>query len=230
MHSPQGAGGAPSGPARGSAWNDVTEERVVINGHPLAVVRPRDSAALIDEERFARDEFLPYWAELWPSALALAAAVEGMGATLAGLRVVELGCGLGLPSIVAARHGASVLATDWAAEALPFVTVNADRNDVEVAVLECGWADPAPIIEKGPYDVVVASDVLYERINVPLLVQLLPQLVAPREGFALVADPGRPALPAFRDAIREAGWAETPVGPGGGVTVLRLVPPDGRRP
>src|SRR5205085_7908035 len=74
----------------------------------LELQRPRDPEALLSEEEFARDEFLPYWAELWPSALELAAVVEAR--ELRGMRVLELGCGLGVPSLVAARAGALVLA------------------------------------------------------------------------------------------------------------------------
>ena len=59
---------------------------------------------------------MPYWAELWPSGLALADYVATLD--LAGRRVLELGCGLALPSFAAALGGADVLATDWAPEAL----------------------------------------------------------------------------------------------------------------
>ena len=69
----------------------------------LSLLRPPEPEALIDEEAFADDEFMPYWAELWPSGLALA---QALPARLAGLRVVELGCGLGVPSLVAAARGA----------------------------------------------------------------------------------------------------------------------------
>ena len=81
----------------------------------LSLVRPSSPEALLDEEAFAHDEFLPYWAELWPAASALAAALPD---DLSGLRVVELGCGLGVPSLVAAHRGADVVATDWAADAI----------------------------------------------------------------------------------------------------------------
>jgi predicted nicotinamide N-methyase len=74
------------------------------------MVRPPDAEALIDEDAFARDEFLPYWAELWPSARVLAGYVAEL--PLAGTRAVELGCGVGLPSLVVALAGADVVATD----------------------------------------------------------------------------------------------------------------------
>src|SRR3954451_7345249 len=97
---------------------DLVEEVVLLGppGAELSVLRPRDSEALLDEHAFEDDEFLPYWAELWPSGVARARHVAPRA--LRGARVVELGCGLGLPSLAAARAGGRVLATDWAAPAL----------------------------------------------------------------------------------------------------------------
>src|SRR5205807_7139673 len=102
-------------PRRVSA-TDVVEEIVEVGGRRLSLLRPRDAEALLDEEAFEHEEFLPYWAELWPAAVALARAVAGLA--LDGLRVLELGCGLALPSVVAALGGADVLATDWSPDAL----------------------------------------------------------------------------------------------------------------
>src|SRR3954447_15963288 len=97
-------------------------------GRDLTIVRPRDSEALLDEDAFADDEFIPYWADLWPSAELLARTV--IGRALRGARVLELGCGLGLPSVAAALAGGRVLASDWAAEAVEAARANAARNDV----------------------------------------------------------------------------------------------------
>ena len=95
---------------------DLVEEVVAVDGRDLRLLRPRDSEALLDEEAFEREEFLPYWAELWPSSLALARAIAGRA--LRGARTLELGCGLGLPSIAAALAGGRVLATDWSTGAV----------------------------------------------------------------------------------------------------------------
>src|SRR6476661_8645367 len=103
---------------------DLVEDEV----RGLRLLRPRQAESLISEEKFARDEFLPYWAELWPSALALADVVASRD--VRGLDVLELGCGLGVPSLVAARGGARVLATDWAEDALALLRANAARNGV----------------------------------------------------------------------------------------------------
>src|SRR3954469_19171648 len=110
---------------------DLVEEIVPVGVGELRVLRPRDSEELLDEEAFEHEEFLPYWAELWPSALALAKAVSAR--SLGGRRVLELGCGLGLVSIAAALAGARVLATDWSDDALRFTVANAARNQATVA-------------------------------------------------------------------------------------------------
>ena len=81
----------------------MREERIVIAGRELLIARPDDPESLIDEQRFEEDEFLPYWAELWPSGVALAGYVATLD--LAGRRVLELGCGLALPSFAAALAG-----------------------------------------------------------------------------------------------------------------------------
>jgi predicted nicotinamide N-methyase len=179
---------------------EIIETTVGLPGRGLTILRPRDSEALLDEEAFERNEFLPYWAELWPSGLALARVVAARD--LRNRRVIELGCGLALPSIVAALGGAHVLATDWSADALVLAATNAHRNGAELEVAVCSWAAPDPIVDLGPWDLVLASDVLYERQNVELLLGLLPRLA----GEVLLADPGRPAAKPFLEQAARDGW------------------------
>jgi predicted nicotinamide N-methyase len=176
---------------------EVVEETVTVAERELRIVRPRDAEALLDEEAFEHEEFLPYWAELWPSALRLATAVAERD--LQGVRTIELGCGLAVPSVAAALAGAEALATDWSEDALAFAARNASLNGAAVETLLCSWAAPQPLLERGPFDLGLASDVLYERRNVEPLLELLPLLA--RE--VLLADPGRPALPEFLE--RAAG-------------------------
>jgi predicted nicotinamide N-methyase len=158
----------------------------------LSLLRPRSPDDLLDEDAFADDEFLPYWAELWPAATALASALPDV----AGRRVVELGCGLGVPSLVAAARGADVTATDWAADAIDLLRVNAARNSLELRCEVRDWREPWG--ER--FDLVLAADVLYERRNVePLLARL--RELAPR---ALVGLAGRPYEDAFLAALEGA--------------------------
>jgi predicted nicotinamide N-methyase len=169
----------------------------------VELMRPPDAEALISEESFDHEEFLPYWAELWASAVALAHDVSMRA--LSGRPTLELGCGLGLPSIAAARAGGRVLATDWSPDAVLATSANAERNGVEVETMECSWAEPDPIVERGPWPLVLASDVLYERRNVELLLDLLPRLVD-ETGLVLLADPGRVPAERFLAAASEQGW------------------------
>jgi predicted nicotinamide N-methyase len=175
---------------------DLVEEVVPIGGRDLRLLRPRDAEALLDEQAFEREEFLPYWAELWPSSLALARAVAVRA--LRGARTLELGCGLGLPSIAAALAGGRVLATDWSPEAIAMTAENAERNGAVIETLVCSWTEPQPLVAKAPWDLVLASDVLYEARNGDVLLELLPRLGAE----VWLADPGRPPAARFLELAR----------------------------
>jgi len=192
-------------------------------------VRPRDSEALLDEDAFEREEFLPYWAQLWPSAVALAGAVWARAPREA--RTLELGCGLGLPSIAAAMAGGRVLATDWSADAVAFTAANAARNGVALSTAVCSWTEPGPFVDRAPWDLVLAADVLYEQRNVQPLLELLPRLVG-GAGEVWVADPGRAAAAAFlagASAVWEVRSAADALLPGGAVHRLRRRRPTASR-
>ena len=178
-------------------------ERIALPGGEVELMRPPDAEALISEESFEHEEFLPYWAELWASAVALAHDVSMRA--LSGRPTLELGCGLGLPSIAAARAGGRVLATDWSPDAVRATAANAEQNEAQVETMECSWAEPDAIVERGPWPLVLASDVLYERRNVELLLDLLPRLVD-ETGLVLLADPGRVPAERFLAAAPERGW------------------------
>jgi predicted nicotinamide N-methyase len=163
-----------------TSLTELREEIVRVGEIELSLLRPAAPDDLLDEEAFAHDEFLPYWAELWPAASALAAALP----ELAGLRVVELGCGLGLPALVAAARGADVTATDWAEDAVELLRENAARNGLVLRAEVRDWRDPWP----ARFDVALAADVLYEQRNVEPLLERLREL-APT---AYVGLAGRP--------------------------------------
>jgi predicted nicotinamide N-methyase len=179
---------------------DAVEELIPLPGGEVALTRPRDAEALLSEEQFEHEEFLPYWAELWSSGVALAHHVSRR--SLRGERVLELGCGLGLPSIAAAMAGGRVLATDWSPDAVRATEENARRNGVELETAVVAWGSPEAIVERAPWRYVLASDVLYERRNVELLLDLLPRLVN-RGGEVLIADPSRSAAERFLELAPE---------------------------
>ena len=187
--------------------DEITEVVVLGADRELIVRRPRDADALIDERAFADDEFLPYWAELWPSGVGLARAIADRA--WGGAPVVELGCGLGLPSVAAALGGARVLASDWSADALVAVEQAAVDNGTQVETLCADWAAPDELIARGPFRAVLAADVLYEARNIPLLLDLIPRLLGPG-GELWLADPGRASADPFLAATD--GWERRTTG------------------
>jgi predicted nicotinamide N-methyase len=182
---------------------ELVEESVPVGGRALSILRPRDSEELLDEEAFEREEYLPYWAELWPSGVALARAVASR--SLGGVRVLELGCGLGVPSIAAALAGARVLATDWSPDAVAVTALNAERNGAALETAVADWSSPDGLVAGAPWPLVLAADVLYERRNGEILLELLPRLVDERSDL-LLADPQRPHAEAFLAAAANDGW------------------------
>src|SRR5581483_6569506 len=184
----------------GAATPSLVEEVVGLRGRELAILRPRDSEELLDEAAFEHEEFLPYWAELWPSSLALARLIDGRSFRAA--RVVEVGCGLAIPSIVAALGGARVLATDWSPGAIELAAENAARNGAAIETAVVSWARPGMLVGRSPWSVGLAPDALYERRNFDQLLALLPRLPAARTEV-LLADPGRPPAKAFFEAAAD---------------------------
>lgn len=191
-------------PALGEALNSryATRERIVpLVAGALTLRHPADAEALISEDDFARDERLPYWADLWPSARVLADALSARGVGRG--RLLELGCGAGLVAAAAARLGWDVTATDYYEDATHFARWNAWVNSGrEIAVATVDWRALPP--DLGTFDAVVASDVLYERPYGPLVARALRATLA-RGGVGLVADPGRVGAEGFVAACEALG-------------------------
>jgi predicted nicotinamide N-methyase len=179
---------------------DVTVRRIALPGGEVIVVEPADWEALRHAEGGAGRP-IPYWARLWPSGEQLARAVAA-DPPAAGTRVLELGCGLALPSIAAARAEATVLATDGASDAVAFAAHALALNELEADVAHVDWAEQGDALaDLGPWDLVLAADVLYTRENVTMLLELLPRLLTPR-GELRLADPRRAGARDFLAAAR----------------------------
>lgn len=194
-------------------------------GFRLTVELPESSEALIDEAKFGRDERLPYWAELWPAARALARHLVDEPAEALRAPAIELGCGLGLPALVLQSRGIETIATDYYDEALAFVRHNAAFNGIPPPdTMLVDWRSP-PDMPRFP--LVIGADLLYEKRNAEGLATLLPHLIAPG-GRVLIADPGRVYAAGFLDRMRDLGWRvdevavipeDAPAAPGRTVTV-----------
>ena len=182
---------------------DIVTVDVGLPSGIVRIARPRSADQLISEADFARDERLPYWADVWPSSTVLAGIVDALAGS--GRRALELGCGVGLVTVAAMRAGFHVLATDYYAEALLFARRNArSATGREPATRLADWRAMPPGL--GRFDLVLASDVLYEREYATLVADALVATLAPR-GMALVADPGRTALLSFITACEQRNLA-----------------------
>ena len=183
-----------------------TTELNVAEDVKLILSEVEDAYGLLDrmieqEGRLHRAERYPYWAELWPAALAL-----GRWFCNAGLEsghIKELGCGLGLVGITLARLGWRVEATDFVEDALVFTAYNALENRVSnrLSVSYLDWSNPMG----PPCECLVASDVVYEKSNHPYLAQVLRTLLQPG-GIFYLGDPRRPQAGPFVEMLKQQGY------------------------
>jgi len=180
---------------------ELVESPYDVCGTTYRLIKPRSVDELISEEDFAIDERIPYWADCWPSSRVLAAHLAGERGS--GLRMIELGCGIGLVSLVCAAGGFEALATDYYADALEFTAANAERNglpNVDTRLVD--WrALPEDL---GRFELVTAADVLYEKPQIPLVAETIRRALAPG-GRALVSDPGRRTAEVFVEQCERTG-------------------------
>ena len=178
---------------------------VDVGDRTFSILRPSNSDDLIREEDFVKDERLPYWADIWPSSTVLAAHMIGRSKRTrrASRKGLELGCGVGLVTTAAMIADYDMLATDYYTDALAFTRANAWR--------ETGRSPDVRMIDWRAFpndvtgiDLILASDVLYEKEYALLLPGIFKRALAPG-GMAIVADPGRIGVPEFIDECRYQG-------------------------
>ncbi|MBY0370252.1 methyltransferase domain-containing protein [bacterium] len=158
------------------------------------------------ESRGAEDlleELCPYFGTLWPAGQALAEWVWAQGApAFAGRRVLELGCGLALPSLVAAHLGAHATASDLHPDVPAFLEKNLTANPgLHVGYTALDWRN-GTVTET--YDWILASDVLYERHHPESLVRFLSRSLG-ATGRAVVFDPRRSFWEQAKEQARHFG-------------------------
>jgi len=185
---------------------DVIEHRITIEGRTFDLRHPRSADDLISEDEFNRDERLPYWAEVWPSAYVLAQriAAEGRVESERPKRsLLELGCGCGLAAITAGAFGFETIAVDYYPEALEFAWLNANLNEIPPPTTRVvDWRSyPSDLRD---FDLVVAADVLYERDYCRLVAAAFRQSLRPG-GLGILTDPQRLKAEAFPEECRRAG-------------------------
>jgi len=169
----------------------VERRRVAVASDTLDMIALKDAAALLDDAEFVREcektDRLPYGLELWPAALMLAEHLY-LSEPGQGRRAIELGCGVGLVSIAAARTGWHILATDCDPVPLQFAEFNAAANVVQIQAFQLlDWHKPQT---DARFSRVLAADVLYQRCDHHPILKCVDQLLE-CDGLAVIADPRR---------------------------------------
>jgi predicted nicotinamide N-methyase len=153
---------------------------------------------------FAED-LCPYFGILWSAAEALSVYLADHPELVKNKTVLELGCGLGLPSLVASHLGGHVLATDFHPDVEEYFLRNCRHSSVECRYQRLNWREEGHELEK--FDVVIGSDVLYESKHPREVALGLLRFVKPG-GTIILSDPGRSYLQQFITAMNEEGYKE----------------------
>ena len=163
----------------------------------LLLAKGEDSEEVLDER-------IPYWADLWPSAVGLGRYLVNSGLVTPSTSVTEIGCGLGLPGIVAGMLGAKgVHFTDYLGEPLVYAKHNWDLNCAHPAKFsQMDWRQPDPAAAA---DLLLASDVAYETRFFPDLPPAFRALCKPG-GRILFSEPGREVAQVFLDTLPALGF------------------------
>ena len=140
--------------------------------------------------------------QIWPAGIVLAEALGAMD--LRGKRILEIGCGLGLSSLVMQRAGGDVTASDYHPLAEQFLRQNAELNGMQPPrYVDLPWESNQP--DLGDFDLIVGADVLYERGHAALLLGVVARHGSDA-GEVLLADPGRGNSGAFATGMRGLGY------------------------
>lgn len=183
----------------------VQRKRWSIGGRSIVLVSPADVDALLDlpstHERFRRDEYMPYWAQMWPASALLAEHLLA-GGPGAGREALEIGCGLGVVSIAAAMAGWRVTASDYDQDAVAFAELNAAENQVQLAGARVQDYRETP--DSPDWDMVFGSDLLYERGKCEPVARFLAAALR-SGGEAILSDPNRSAADGFAGIAESLG-------------------------
>lgn len=190
----------PVGPLR-VAFTRVTDPKKVLND----ICDRIDAYERTTGLRVSGDELgLPYWAEIWDSSVGVGQWLieHNQDRDLRLMRVLDLGCGMGLAGTVAAMLGARVTFADIERDALGFAALNALRYSPHVFARRVDWQKDDL---RMTFDLIIGSDVLYEKSQWEHLDTFFTHHLAPG-GRIILGEPGRITGDKWLDWITGRGW------------------------
>ena len=199
-------------------FEPLDREKVIVDDLVLHIEHPRDSGRWPDRSVAPGDPSIPYWTEIWPASRMLAKVVRRESWT-PGATALEIGCGLGLPGIVALAMGLKVTFSDYDTSALAFAAQNARLNGfTEFACRQLDWRSPPEDLRP---TVILAADIVYEISQLPPITACIKKLLPP-DGFCLLTDLDRLPTGALARALEEEGLKFS-------TAIVRAGEPSGRR-
>ena len=182
--------------------NRIIKEHI-FNNHTIKLEQVADVEKLVDEiadDEFNKDERLPYWAEVWPSAQALSGYILNNQIDFNNKKVLELGCGIGLVGIAATHANANVIFSDYEKEAVQFTKHNYFLNFQEQAnTVILDWREPN--LDK-KFETIIAADILYENRFLKPVYNTIQKLLA-ENGKLYIAEPDRTIAKPFFDLMKD---------------------------
>ena len=187
-------------------YDNTCWEEISLLDKRFVIQRVKNVDKLLDaisEEEFKKDERLPYWADIWPSAIALSEYVLENQKVFKGKKILELGCGLGLVGITVTAIGGDVLFTDYDPHALRFTQTNFKRNFSRPASVQLlDWRNPG---HSESFDIILAADILYEKRWLGPVLNILDKKLT-IHGIAYIADPDRTIAREIYSMIESKNW------------------------
>jgi predicted nicotinamide N-methyase len=161
-----------------------------------------------DQDNSLKEEYCPYFGVLWEAGIGLSQHLLKLD--LKDKKILEIGCGLALPSFVVTRQGAEIIATDFHADVPLFLELNQKNNQTYFPYKTMNWRNEIERTKTdlGLFDLVIGSDILYESQH-PMQVALALIAFLKPGGKIILSDPGRAYIQKFITSMNECGYKET---------------------
>ncbi|MBC7538605.1 MAG: methyltransferase domain-containing protein [Bacteriovorax sp.] len=160
-----------------------------------------------DQDNSLKEEYCPYFGVLWEAGIGLSQHLTQLD--LKNKKILEIGCGLALPSFLVTRSGGDVVATDFHKDVPLFLELNQKNNNIFFPYKVMNWRNEIDRAKTdlGLFDLVIGSDILYESQHPMQVAKALITFLKPG-GKIILSDPGRAYIQKFISAMNECGYKE----------------------